>query len=219
MKRKKRPVAPSPDPEAITRGLLAAREIAEHDRAQLLAKGGEAAILSRVLAFLHPHLNLRDVPYSHAYTWWAFLTGLHPQEPGVTWSSEDRTGRTPIEQIEKLQAGLRAGVKKLLAGGTWDLPTPPEASIRRLTATPNWSAVAPRSSGAAPPPPATYQWWWRMTDPASMAVFALASLIRDHGQRLRACAVCGAQFLAVKRQVYCGPACTKTGQRPRKTEA
>jgi hypothetical protein len=203
------------DTEAADTALREAQQRAEQERARLMAEGGEAKVLGAALEFLHPTFDVRARPELEAYTWWVFLAGLTPSEPGTSWDVT-LSPAPSVPEIERVQRSLRAGVAAVLSGGMWEFPTPERAFLRRFTATPNWSALTPRVSAATPPPEATYQWGWRVARVGTMAAFGLAALIRRHGARLRACAVCAAPSLAVKRQIYCGPTCTKTGQRPRR---
>ena len=150
-----------------------------------------------VLAFAKEDLSALTATHRIEYGYQ--LRWLTPADERTQWGYPASAGPMRDSTLWKLQADIRRGINKLLAvpRQTWTLPAPRMAS---LTST---ERVGDKLK--------TFQFHWTGRE-ADTILLGVASLIRNHGARLRACRTCQDPFLANKRQEYCTPIC---GQRMR----
>lgn len=124
------------------------------------------------------------------------LRAFLPSEPGTGWSTTGSPMAISDAEISRIHARLADGMRRLLAGEQWSLPVPREAALYRMNKNPKRLQVAQTV----------------IADGDDATVLGVASLIRSHGERLRACKRCQAPFYGIKRQEFCSPSC---GQKTR----
>jgi hypothetical protein len=158
--------------------------------------------LAEVLRFL-----AADIDATNARAWSGALKGLAlrplASESGrlrIQWQIVGSYDPLDVATLKRLQANLRAGVRALVAPapgdawqGVWPLPRPEGLFMLR-----------DQSSA--------YVWQYSHKDAqrsdegsGSMILLAVAQLVAEHADRVRACKWCKVIFLAVKRQEFCTP--------------
>jgi len=171
--------------------------------------------LTEVLRFLD-----EDIDATNAAAWSGGLKGLGlrplANESGrlkVQWQIISSYDPFDVATLKRLQANLRAGVRALVAPapgdawhGVWPLPRPEGLFMLR----------DPKSG--------TCVWQYTHKDKAkseeggvSMILLAVAQLVAEHADRVRACKYCGRIFVAVKRQEYCTPGHAQRARNEKKT--
>lgn len=122
----------------------------------------------------------------------------------------------PARSLKAIQANIDRGIRATIAprkgnvmADAWPLPDLLGGSMFRDT----------RGAGqpSLPPPRARHTWQWNIQGEDWPIILGAAQLVAEHAKRVRACKVCDALFVAVKRQEYCTPEHGQQARDERKT--
>jgi len=127
-------------------------------------------------------------------------------------------GPMPDALLRRLHQEIGRGLRAIVGeqGGCWEIPVPlcfrVYRSSPRLQTGPKGAVTAPEQTRFH------VQWDFGENEEGSILA-GVIHMVQDVGTRLRGCVECGAPFLAVKRQIYCGKHCSQRSRDKAKQEA
>lgn len=125
--------------------------------------------------------------------------------PAVTIMS-DSGPAMPDATLAAIHAELAQGFKSLMDGRPWIMP-----EKRRLQIV--------RASREGSPQTRFIATWDAGGDVHNAVISAVARLLMEHGQKLRACPECRKVFVATRRQRYCDTRCSQRVRNQKRKEA
>lgn len=123
----------------------------------------------------------------------------------------------PDAVLRRVHVEIQRGLKVVLGderNEEWYVPGPERMAFSR--ASPRFKK-GPKDAETAPKRTRfVIRWDWGNTK--GWILSGIVHLLQEAGSRLRGCKECGRAFLAVKRQIYCGDACSQKARDHRKQE-
>jgi hypothetical protein len=175
--------------------------LSERDEAD--ARPGAENALRRVLDFLAVRDVERDLTAEEREAWRA---DLQKYQPEASYSPAGRTPEATLALLAGIQSAVSTGMRGLLRGGGWLMPSALLVVHRRQKS----------------PPRQTFRLEWQPTDERGAIVAGIADLVRRVGETLRECAAPSCPggprlFLGRKRATFCSSTCQQRENNRRKS--